>query len=189
MAVVLTLDGREIVLLPGVFFIGRGEDADLRLDDPGVSRRHAALRVTGDDAEVEDLGSRNGLLLNGRAVRGVEPLEPGDVLTIGEHELRVRSPGFPDASDTGTRPLRTPPPRPPVPEPGSVGSLGLLSPREQEVLKLVASGLSQREIAERLDISIKTLETYRTRLTEKLGLGTRAAIIKYALSTGLLRPE
>ena len=189
MAVVLTLDGREIVLLPGVFFVGRGEDADLRLEDPGVSRRHAAIRVTGDEAEVEDLGSRNGMLLNGRAVRGVEPLEPGDVLTIGEHELRMRSPGFPDASNTGTRPLRTPPPRPPVPEPGSVGSLGLLSPREQEVLKLVASGLSQREIAERLDISIKTLETYRTRLTEKLGLGTRAAIIKYALSTGLLRPE
>lgn len=189
MAVVLSLDGREIVLVPGVYFVGRGEDADLRLDDPGVSRRHAAIRVVGDGAEVEDLGSRNGVLLNGQPVRGVQPLAPGDVLGVGEHELRVARPGFPDASDTGTRPLRAPPPRPQVPEPGSVGSLGLLSPREQQVLKLIASGLSQRDIAARLDISIKTLETYRTRLTDKLGLGTRAKIVEYALSTGLLRPE
>lgn len=189
MPFVIELDGREVVLLPGVFFVGRGDDADLRLDDPAVSRRHAAIRVVGDEAIVEDLGSRNGLLLNGRVVRNLAPLAPGDVLTVGGHQIRVRPPGFPKSSDTLTRPVRTPPPRTSEPEPGSVASLALLSPREQEVLKLIASGLSQREIAQQLEISVKTLETYRTRLTEKLGLGTRAAIIRYALATGLLRPE
>jgi two-component system response regulator NreC len=65
----------------------------------------------------------------------------------------------------------------------------LLSEREQQVLKLVAEGFSSREIADRIYLSIKTVETYRGRFAEKLGLKTRADIVRYALDLGLLSAE
>jgi DNA-binding NarL/FixJ family response regulator len=65
----------------------------------------------------------------------------------------------------------------------------LLSDREQQVLKLVAEGFSSREIADRIYLSIKTVETYRGRFAEKLGLKTRADIVRYALDLGLLSAE
>ncbi|MBI3763293.1 MAG: response regulator transcription factor [Chloroflexi bacterium] len=61
-----------------------------------------------------------------------------------------------------------------------------LSEREREVLVLVALGHTSAEIAERLSISPKTAETYRARGMEKLGLRSRATLVKYALGKGLL---
>ncbi|HXF84890.1 MAG TPA: response regulator transcription factor [Anaerolineales bacterium] len=61
-----------------------------------------------------------------------------------------------------------------------------LSEREQEVLKLVALGHTSAEIAEQLNLSAKTVETYRARGMEKLGLRTRAALVKFALQKGLI---
>lgn len=65
----------------------------------------------------------------------------------------------------------------------------LLSEREVEVLKLVAEGFSSREIAGQIFVSTKTVETYRGRFAEKLGLKSRADIVRYALDLGLLSPE
>jgi len=65
----------------------------------------------------------------------------------------------------------------------------LLSARELQVLKLVAEGFSSREIAQQIFISVKTVETYRGRFAEKLGLTSRADIVRYALEIGLLSPE
>ena len=64
-----------------------------------------------------------------------------------------------------------------------------LSPREQEVLRLVAMGYTSGEIARRLHLSPKTVDTYRSRGMEKLGLRTRAALVRFALRKGLLRLE
>jgi len=61
-----------------------------------------------------------------------------------------------------------------------------LSPRETEVLRLTAQGFSNKEIAGRVDISIKTVETYKARAAEKLGLRTRAEIVRYGISRGWL---
>jgi two-component system response regulator NreC len=61
-----------------------------------------------------------------------------------------------------------------------------LSEREQEVLKMVAFGHTSAEIAEQLNLSAKTVETYRARGMEKLGLRTRAALVKFALQEGLI---
>lgn len=61
-----------------------------------------------------------------------------------------------------------------------------LSQRESEVLRLTAQGHSNKEIAARLDVSIKTVETYKTRAAEKLGLKTRADIVRYGASQGWL---
>jgi len=64
--------------------------------------------------------------------------------------------------------------------------LDLLSEREREVLELLAQGYTQQEIADRIHLSVKTIETYRARLTTKLGLRTRADLIRYALEVGIL---
>lgn len=61
-----------------------------------------------------------------------------------------------------------------------------LSDREQEVLKLIALGYTASEAAEQLALSPKTVETYRTRIMQKLELLNRADLVKYALSHGLL---
>ena len=65
----------------------------------------------------------------------------------------------------------------------------VLSERELQVLKLVAECFSSREIAEQIFIGIKTVETYRARFAEKLGLKSRADLVRYALEVGLLSPE
>lgn len=64
-----------------------------------------------------------------------------------------------------------------------------LSEREQDVLRLVALGYTSAEIAEQLSISPKTVDTYRARGMEKLGLKTRAALVRYALQKGLLSED
>jgi two-component system response regulator NreC len=63
-----------------------------------------------------------------------------------------------------------------------------LSRREKEVLELVARGFTNREIAGKIGVGVKTVETYRSRLAEKLGLVSRADIVAYALEAGMLRP-
>src|SRR5437764_2088076 len=62
-----------------------------------------------------------------------------------------------------------------------------LSDRETEVLRLIALGYSNKEIAAQLDISIKTVETYKARLMEKLDLHSRVDIVRYALRQGLMQ--
>ncbi len=77
--------------------------------------------------------------------------------------------------------------RPPVSRAAAAGPK--LSEREEEVLRLLARGYTNQEIATRLFVSVKTVETYRGRLAQKLGLKKRAEIVRFALETGLLTPE
>ncbi|MBI3954344.1 MAG: response regulator transcription factor [Chloroflexi bacterium] len=63
-----------------------------------------------------------------------------------------------------------------------------LSARELEVLRFIAEGLTNKEIASRLVLSITTVETYRTRIMEKLGLHTVAELVRYAVRKGIIRP-
>jgi DNA-binding NarL/FixJ family response regulator len=69
---------------------------------------------------------------------------------------------------------------------GEGGGLAELSPREREVVRLTAEGYDARDIGERLYLSAKTVETYRRRAMEKLGLQSRAELVRYALRHGLL---
>src|SRR5262249_36683266 len=68
------------------------------------------------------------------------------------------------------------------------GRESALTDREEEVLKLTAEGYSNTEIAGRIYLSPKTVDTYRQRIMEKLGLHHRAELVRYALERGLLRP-
>ncbi len=63
-----------------------------------------------------------------------------------------------------------------------------LSVREREVLRLVAEGLRNKEISNRLTVSIKTIETYRSRLMHKLGLASSAELVRYAIREGITSP-
>ncbi len=63
----------------------------------------------------------------------------------------------------------------------------ILTVRESEILRLIASGLSNKQIADKLCISVKTVETHRARIMQKLDLHTTADLVRYAIRTGLLR--
>jgi DNA-binding NarL/FixJ family response regulator len=69
---------------------------------------------------------------------------------------------------------------------GKHGDPSLLSGRELSVIQLVARGYSNKEISAQLNLSIKTVETYRVRASEKLNLHTRASLVRYAQSNGWL---
>ncbi|MBI2850858.1 MAG: response regulator transcription factor [Chloroflexi bacterium] len=68
-------------------------------------------------------------------------------------------------------------------------SYAKLSRREREVLQLVAQGYTNQQMADRLFLSVKTIETYKTRVMEKLDLHSRVELVRYALQRGLLTNE
>ncbi|MET0594770.1 MAG: FHA domain-containing protein [Polyangiaceae bacterium] len=78
---------QEFGLPIGDTYIGRNNDCQITIFDPLISRRHARIRVFGDRAIIEDLGSRNGCRVNGLAVQGQQALSAGDRIRIGKHEL------------------------------------------------------------------------------------------------------
>jgi DNA-binding NarL/FixJ family response regulator len=65
----------------------------------------------------------------------------------------------------------------------------VLTPRQREVLQLVAEGHSNKEIASRLNVTLKTVETHRTELMERLGIHGVAGLVRYAIQVGLVRPD
>ena len=75
------------------------------------------------------------------------------------------------------------------PKTGPGRQVNILSRRELQVLRLVARGYTSAQIAKQIFVGVKTIETYRARLTEKLGLRTRSDVIRFAVQTGLLTPE
>lgn len=82
------------------------------------------------------------------------------------------------------------PPRPPDGLlPDLNGLLPELSRRECQVIYYVAYGYTSQQIADQLGLSSKTVEGYRSRITEKLGLGDRADLVRFALRKGILRPD
>jgi hypothetical protein len=93
----LVVNGESLPLAPPGIVIGRGNDADLRIDDPGVSRRHVEIRVEEpqDPADgspritVLDLGSTNGVLVNGRRVERAE-LADGATIRVGNTTMSLR---------------------------------------------------------------------------------------------------
>jgi DNA-binding NarL/FixJ family response regulator len=78
-------------------------------------------------------------------------------------------------------------PRPAQRARGEVEVRAELSEREAEVLQLIAQGHSAKEIAAKLSVSARTVETYKTRAMQKLELKSRADIVRYALERGWLR--
>jgi Protein of unknown function (DUF3662)/FHA domain len=91
-SVALEVNGSTHPLVPPGLVVGRGSEADLRINDPGISRRHAEFRVTGGRGapaiSVADLGSTNGTLVDGRRVTEAD-LHDGSTVRVGNTELTV----------------------------------------------------------------------------------------------------
>ena len=83
----LVVSGRRLLLAPRGAVIGRSRECDVVLDDSSVSRRHAELRPRGGVWSIEDLGSTNGVRVNGLAVDGAQDLRSGDRVEMGSTEM------------------------------------------------------------------------------------------------------
>jgi len=67
--------------------------------------------------------------------------------------------------------------------------LAPLTPRQRQILQLIAEGYATREIAERLHLSVKTVETHRAQLMDRLGIYDVAGLVRLAIRTGMVTPE
>ena len=134
-------------------------------DDPAYLRSALAAGVSGyliKSAEVAELGAAIRAVYRGRSYIDVS----------------LRQGGLANLLDTQAGPS----------DPAKPGSCAL-SQRERQILKLLALGHTYRATAAKLNLSEKSVETYRARLTEKLGISSRAGLVRYALLTGLLDEE
>ena len=80
---------REFELATGVTIVGRGDGCQLVLDDPLISRRHACFVVDDREVTLKDLGSTNGVLVNGARVDEVQVVVPGDYITLGQQHAEL----------------------------------------------------------------------------------------------------
>ena len=99
----ILLGDREVGLPPGAHILGRAPDAAVLVDDVGVSRHHARITVGDEGAILEDLGSKNGTMLNGRAIEGPTPLADGAAIVLGATALKFRMFTTAGSTDTVTR--------------------------------------------------------------------------------------
>jgi DNA-binding winged helix-turn-helix (wHTH) protein len=83
-------EGKVVALGPGENLLGRDEHAAVCIDAPGISRRHARIMVTGGEAVLEDLGSKNGTFLRERRLEAPAALRDGDTFRLGRHLLIYR---------------------------------------------------------------------------------------------------
>jgi hypothetical protein len=83
----LRVDGRTELLGSGGAVLGRSRDCDVVLQDANVSRHHAEVRPSGGSWIVRDLGSTNGVKVNGRRVHGPQSLKAGDVIELGTSQV------------------------------------------------------------------------------------------------------
>lgn len=164
---------RRIALDRDTLVIGRSRDADLTIDVEGVSRKHARITRSGPHTiHLVDLGAKNGTFLNGERV-DVATLHHGDRVQIGPVVLTLQL-----VEQVTAEPART---QSPV-----VVADARLSPREQEVARLVAQGMTNVEIAEQMGVTRRTVATHLERIYERLGIHSRAELAHFVARGGEL---
>jgi DNA-binding winged helix-turn-helix (wHTH) protein len=100
----LSWSGHDVPLLPGDNLIGRGLDCRLRISSSLVSRHHARIRLQGDGATIEDLGSKNGTAVNARYLDSPRALADGDKITIGSAIVIFRAASAQSSTNTAREP-------------------------------------------------------------------------------------
>lgn len=173
MAVLQQSDGGAHPLSGSLVTIGRDEVNDVVLSsDKRVSRTHAELRFEDGRWMVVDLHSRNGVLVNGRRI-DEHPLVDRDRLRLGDTEFVFVAEDDPNATEVADEAVRS--------------SVAALSRREREVIALVAEGLTDLEIGERLHINVSTVRSHLDRISDKTGLRRRPELTRMAVDLGLVR--
>lgn len=87
---VLDLDGQRYSLNAGSIILGRSSEADILIDDTGVSRKHLEIRTQGGSTRAVDLGSTNGSYVNGQRVQSETDLSDGSIITMGRTRMTFR---------------------------------------------------------------------------------------------------
>ena len=77
--------------MDGEHLIGRDGDVTVWLESPSVSRHHARIRISGAEATIEDLGSKNGTYMRGERLAALSPLTDGDEIRLGSVVVKFRS--------------------------------------------------------------------------------------------------
>jgi hypothetical protein len=174
------LAGQRFPLERETTLIGRGEDCDVRVDDPLASRRHAQVRREPWRYVLEDLGSRNGTLVNGEPVSGGHHLRHGDTVHVATTPLRFEDPNATlPMSGTSLKPLHLPVwVNAATGEAFAFGNRLELAPKEMALLTLLyekAGGICEKdEIARAVwpeydgVVSDYNIETLVSRLRSKL---------------------
>jgi DNA-binding winged helix-turn-helix (wHTH) protein len=98
--VCLIFQTREILLMEGANVIGRDPAATIHIESPAVSRHHARILVSNDEATLEDLGSKNGTHVNGSRIAAPVRLADGDSIGLGTSTLRFRIAPLTSATET-----------------------------------------------------------------------------------------
>jgi hypothetical protein len=83
----MVVDGKRMLVPPAGAVLGRSRECDIVLTDSNVSRRHAKVRPEGGRWAITDLGSTNGVRVNGRQIAAAHPLSPGDHVELGTTEV------------------------------------------------------------------------------------------------------
>jgi len=170
-------DGVRVVPLAGPTTIGRSRDNDVVFaGDAAISRFHAVVEPFGGGWQVRDLHSRNGTFVNGLRISAPMPVQTGDTVLVAGRAMRFVV-GGPD-SDIDGETERWNKPKPDGPS---------LTMREAEVVRLVAGGQTDGEIARSLTISVKTVQSHLDRIRTKTGARRRADLTRLAVELGLVR--
>jgi DNA-binding NarL/FixJ family response regulator len=135
-----------------------------------VSRIHAEVRYQDEQWVLTDLGSRNGTSVNKRRI-DQHPLKTGDIISLGNTSVRFIANEDPNATEAGT---------------GVPGKGPELSERERQVVALIAQGLTDRQIGERLFVTASTVRSHLDRIGDKTGLRRRAELTRLAVDLGLV---
>jgi hypothetical protein len=117
--------------------VGRDDGADVLIDNPSVSRRHAEIRLGDEGWVVEDLGSSNGTFLKGQKISGAQSIGLGDEIGFGKFSIIFgKALGEGEVPVAKPSPMADPPPRPATPRPGTVDGTMHINPHEvKELLK------------------------------------------------------
>jgi DNA-binding winged helix-turn-helix (wHTH) protein len=90
----------RVTLDEGEHVLGRDPNAEIYLDAPGISRRHALIKIAAVGATIEDLGSKNGTFVGSQRVDGTRSIGDGDVITVASVKLTVRALQAPTSTET-----------------------------------------------------------------------------------------
>lgn len=156
--------------------LGRQSDNAYIVPDPGVSRVHAELRKEASTVIVTDLGSLTGIEVNGKRIHGPRAVRHGDQVSFGPASAVFEDPAAAAEREDATMVFNVP----------SIQTGPHLSPRQQEVVELIAQGMTNAEIGERLGITERTVKAYAQELYDKLGVRNRAGAVAAAWDLGLL---
>jgi pSer/pThr/pTyr-binding forkhead associated (FHA) protein len=171
---VLRYRHHDIELSEGKFVIGRAASCQLSLDDPLVSRHHAQLTVENEQVTVEDLGSRNGVKVNGELISSRYLVKDKDQIVIGGQELKYLA-CKDNMGDTLIQPATQ-----------RVPTFGLLGILADKALALGKPDEAERLLTELLDQVLGDLEAGREVKTELFERSTEYAM-KLASATGSAR--